>query len=132
MAYLLDTDVLSALLREPRGPVNRRIALVGANNICTSIIVASELQFGAMKQASGKLHRDIEGLLSRVPAVPFEAPADKFYAEIRSCLEYTGKPIGGNDMLIAAQALALGCTMVTGNEREFSRVPSLKVENWLR
>ncbi|MBU6298661.1 MAG: PIN domain-containing protein, partial [Alphaproteobacteria bacterium] len=64
--------------------------------------------------------------------VPFRAPADKIYAELRARLEKQGTPVGANDMLIAAHALALGATLVTDNEREFARIKSLKVENWLR
>ena len=64
--------------------------------------------------------------------LPFETPADAAYAELRTTLEQNGTPIGANDMLIAAHALALGLTLVTDNEREFSRVHGLSTENWLR
>ena len=71
-------------------------------------------------------------LLDKLSVAAFEAPADTFYGEIRTRLERAGTPIGSNDMLIAAHALSLDCTLVTANEREFRRVPGLKVENWLR
>jgi tRNA(fMet)-specific endonuclease VapC len=64
--------------------------------------------------------------------VPLEAPADAFYGELRARLERPGRVIGGNDLLIAAQALALGRVMVTDNEHEFSRAGGRRVENWLR
>lgn len=132
MSHLLDADVLSALLRNPNGPIAQRIAQVGLSAVFTSIIAASELRFGALKRGSAKLTADVEGLLIRLPVKSFEAPADYRYAEIRATLEQAGTPIGGNDMLIAAHALALDCILVTGNEREFRRIKPLKVENWLR
>jgi tRNA(fMet)-specific endonuclease VapC len=64
--------------------------------------------------------------------VPFAAPADAVYGEIRVRLEQAGTMLGGNDLLIAAHALALGDTIVTDNQGEFGRVEGLKVENWLR
>jgi tRNA(fMet)-specific endonuclease VapC len=64
--------------------------------------------------------------------VPFEAHADSIYETVRTTLERAGQAIGGNDLLIAAQAIALGCTIVTDNQREFERVTELRVENWLR
>jgi tRNA(fMet)-specific endonuclease VapC len=132
MLYLLDTNILSDLLRHPKGRVAARIARHGSEKIRTSIIVASELRFGVAKGGSARLAKDVEGLLARLPVVPFETPADKFYAELRASLERSGTPIGANDMLIAAHALSLGCTLVTDNVGEFSRVKGLFVENWLR
>jgi tRNA(fMet)-specific endonuclease VapC len=63
--------------------------------------------------------------------IPLEPPADVRYGEVRAALEAAGTPIGGNDLLIAAQALALDLVLVTNNEREFARVGGLKLENWL-
>jgi tRNA(fMet)-specific endonuclease VapC len=64
--------------------------------------------------------------------LPLESPADAIYGRIRTRLEQSGRPIGGNDLLIASHALALGCTLVTDNEREFMRVEGLEWQNWLR
>jgi tRNA(fMet)-specific endonuclease VapC len=99
---------------------------------CTSIIVAAELRFGALKRGSRALAARIESLLERIEVAPLLPPADSVYADLRASLEKNGKPIGANDMFIAAHALALGCTLVTDNVREFSRVKGLAVENWLR
>ena len=129
-AYLLDTNVLSDLVRRPHGVITRRISLEGEDNVCTSIIVASELRFGARKRGSEQLTRQLDLVLSAIQVMPFEAPADRLYGKIRVDLEKRGTPIGPNDMFIAAQALALDCTLVTGNVREFSRVPGLKVDDW--
>ena len=129
-SYLLDTNVLSDLVRHPHGVIAKRISLEGENSICTSIIVASELRFGAIKRGSEQLIRQLELVLSAMEVLPFESPADRLYGKLRVYLEKKGTPIGPNDILIAAQALALDCTIVTGNVREFSRVPGLKVDNW--
>jgi tRNA(fMet)-specific endonuclease VapC len=108
------------------------IAQVGQDEICTSIIVAAELRFGAAKKGSERLTRQLERILSAVDIQPFDAPADAAYADLRARLEAAGAPIGGNDMLIAAHALATECILVSDNEREFRRITDLKIENWLR
>jgi len=130
--FLLDTNILSDLVRNPRGRIAARIAEVGDDAICTSIIVAAELRFGAAKKGSKRLTIQLERILSAIDVQPFDAPADAAYARLRAQLEAAGSPIGGNDMLIAAQALANDCTVVTDNEREFVRVSDLQVANWLR
>ncbi len=130
--YLLDTNILSDLLRRPRGNVAGRIAQVGEQQICTSVIVAAELRYGVVKKRAARLQTQLESVLSRLPVLPFQQPADFAYGQLRADLERTGRPIGANDLLIAAHALALGCTLVTDNGREFSRIATLKVENWLR
>jgi tRNA(fMet)-specific endonuclease VapC len=130
--YLLDTNILSDLVRNPQGRIAERIARAGEAAICTSIIVAAELRFGAAKRGSERLTRQLEQILSALDIQPFDAPADAAYAELRTRLEAAGRPIGGNDMLIAAHALATGRTLVTDNEREFARVIGLQIENWLR
>jgi tRNA(fMet)-specific endonuclease VapC len=132
MRYLLDTNMVSDLVRTPQGRVAQRIAEVGEAEVCTSIIVAAELRYGATKRGSERLTRQLQAVLGALEVLPFEAPADQTYGSIRARLEQAGQPIGGNDLLIAAQALTLGCTLVTDNEREFGRIPSLSVENWLR
>lgn len=73
----------------------------------------------------------MEAILAALPVLPLELPADAGYAQIRCALEQAGQPMGPNDLLIAAHALALQCTLVTANEREFARVPGLAVVNWL-
>jgi tRNA(fMet)-specific endonuclease VapC len=93
--------------------------------------VAGELRFGAYKRGSDRLTAQVEAILSAIEILPLEEPADQHYGKLRALLESRGEMIGPNDMLIAAHALALDCTVVTANRREFSRVPGLKVENWL-
>ena len=129
-AYLLDTHVLSDLVRRPQGAVAKRIAVVGEETICTSVIVAAELRYGAAKRGSGRLTRQLNAILSRIAILGFDLPMDASYAAIRVHLERSGTPIGGNDLLIAAQASCLNLTVVTANVREFSRAPGLAIETW--
>jgi tRNA(fMet)-specific endonuclease VapC len=132
MRYLLDTNTVSDLIRNPQGRVATYIKKVGEERVCTSIIVAAELRYGATKKGSARLANQLEAVLGVLEVVPFEAPADATYGLIRTRLEQTGRPIGGNDLLLAAQAITLGYTLVTGNEKEFARVDGLNRENWLR
>lgn len=132
MRYLLDTNIVSDLVRRPQGRAAEHIRRVGEAQVCTSIIVAAELRYGATKRRSARLARQLEAVLEVLEVVPFTAPADRVYAQIRTRLEQIGTPIGGNDLLIAAQAVALGCTIVTDNEGEFARIDGLPRENWLR
>jgi tRNA(fMet)-specific endonuclease VapC len=129
--YLLDTNIISDLIRNPNGPAAHRIAELGAKAICTSIVVAAELRYGCAKKGSPKLRARVEGVLETIPVLALDMPADSDYGTLRAELEATGQPIGANDLLIAAHAKALGLTLVTDNTREFGRIRGLKVENWL-
>lgn len=129
--YLLDTNILSAIIRQPAGAVVSRLAQVGEASICTSIIVACELRFGGEKKQSPLLVQKINDLLQRLEVLTLDPPVDVHYAQIRQYLETQGTPIGPNDLLIAAQTRALDMILVTDNTQEFSRVPGLKVENWI-
>lgn len=129
--YMLDTNIISDLIRNPQGKAARRIAKVGDNSVCTSIIVAAELRYGCAKSGSMRLRKAVENLLGEIDVLPFETPADGDYGTIRASLEAAGTPIGSNDLLIAAHARATGATVVTANAAEFRRVQGLKVENWL-
>ncbi|CAA6817013.1 MAG: VapC toxin protein [uncultured Thiotrichaceae bacterium] len=131
VGYLLDTNILSTLVKDPQGHAALRVREVGADKIYTSIIVASEMQFGIRKKASAQLTRRVERLLESIQILNYDSPADVHYGEIRHFLQKTGKIIGPNDLLIAAHALSENLIMVTDNVSEFSRVPTLKVENWL-
>jgi tRNA(fMet)-specific endonuclease VapC len=132
MRYLLDTNIVSDLVRNPQGRIAQHIGKIGEAQVCTSIIVAAELRYGAAKKQSPRLTAQLEAVLSALEILPWQEPADMTYGTLRSRLEKAGRPIGGNDMLIAAQALTLGHTLVTDNEREFARVKGLRRENWLR
>lgn len=129
--YLLDTNIVSDMVRHPQGRVVRRIAAAGAEHIVISIVVACELRFGAMKSQAPRLAQHLDQILGHIRILPLESPVEEHYADIRCALERAGTPIGPNDLLIAAHARALGMTLITGNVGEFGRVPGLVVENWL-
>ncbi len=129
--YLLDTNILSDLMRHPQGRVTANLERVGENAVCTSIVVVAELKFGVAKSGSKALRTNLDAILSALEVLPLKAPADQRYAEIRTRLESVGKTIGPNDLLIAAHCLAEDLVAVTANTDEFGRVPGLRVENWL-
>ena len=130
--YLLDTNVLSHLVRQPQGPVAEHIAEVGEDNVVTSVIVACELRYGAAKRGSRRLARQVEAILGAITIRSLESDVERIYASIRVSLERRGMPISAHDMLIAAHARAIDATCVTDNVAEFKRVPALRIENWLR
>ena len=121
--YLLDTNILSHLIRNPSGPVFEYLESILTSTACTSIIVSAKIQYGLRKSGSEKLRNQADKVL--------EKTVDNHYGEIRTFLKRTGTPIGGNDLFIAAHALALDLILVTANVREFSCVPKLRLENWL-
>ena len=121
--YLLDTNILSDLVRQPQGRVAERIADVGEANVLTSVIVACELRYGAAKRGSRKLTRQIEAILGALTIRPLESDVERIYASIRVTLERKGTPIGAHDLLIAAHARAIEAVCVTDNVAEFSQCP---------
>lgn len=130
--YLLDTNIISALMRNPSGPVGKRIDIEPDDAIVTSLVVAGELRFGAARVGNDAFSARIAQMLLLFPVLALDAPVDETYGHIRACLEQAGEPIGRNDLWIAAHALSLGLTLVTDNADEFERVKGLKIENWLR
>ncbi len=132
MRYLLDTNIVSDLVRNPQGLAAQRVAFVGDLNVCTSIVVAAELWYGAIKKDAPRLTEQLEAVLGVMEVLPLTLPMDREYGRLRARLERDGQPIGGNDLLIAAQGVVLGLTLVTDNQREFARIAELPCENWLR
>ena len=127
--YMLDTDTVSYALRGTPGIIEKLKAHRRAD-LCLSSITVAELRFGANKRNSKKIHRAIDAFLTGVDVLPFEiAAADRFGA-IAADLFESGEPIGQMDTLIAAHALALGAILVTNNQKHFSKVRALKLENW--
>ncbi len=131
LTFLLDTNIISDLVRNPRGPVFEQIKKFGEKTICTSIVVAAELRYGIRKKASDRLSRRVEAILSHIDILPLKPPADEYYSKLRYFLEKADTPIGPNDMIIAAHAMALDLILISANMREFSRIPDLKTDNWL-
>ncbi len=132
MRFMLDTNIVSDMVRHPQGRVAKRIAEVGETLVCTSIIVAAELRCGAARKGLPRLAGQLESVLRAIAVLPLEAPVDVVYGALRARLDEVGQPIGANDLFLAAHALVLRCTLVTDNERDFSRIRALPVENWLR
>lgn len=129
--YLLDTNIVSDLIKNPRGKAAQHVAKVGDKAVFTSSIVAAELRYGCAKKGSGRLSASVEAVLGELEKAPFDDQAASVYGDLRAALEAEGQPLGGNDMLIAAQALALQATLVTNNIVEFARIDQLSVEDWL-
>ena len=131
-SYLLDTNVISDLIRHPQGVIAGRIATAGEDAMCTSIVVAAELRFGAQKSGSARIAERVGLILSAMNVLALEPPVDQHYGDIRQELTARSELIGPNDLFIAAHARALDLILVTVNVREFLRVSGLKVENWRR
>jgi tRNA(fMet)-specific endonuclease VapC len=131
MRYMLDTNIVSAIVRDPRGKVLERLLDVGEENAFISVITHGEIWYGVRKNGSDELSRKVSAVTRRLYVAPLQMPSDQRYAEVRLALRQ-GQNIGPNDLWIAAHALALDAVLVTNNESEFSRVPGLKIENWLR
>ncbi|MGH8211146.1 MAG: type II toxin-antitoxin system VapC family toxin [Steroidobacteraceae bacterium] len=129
--YLLDTNILTDLIKHPDGRVREHIAAVGEEHICTSIIVACELRFGARKKNAPTLTQRIEQLLHALEVLPLDADVDRAYAEVRTALEKKGRSIGANDLLIGAHALHEDCVLVTHNGSEFAHIVGLTLADWL-
>lgn len=130
--FLLDTNILIAAMKGL--PVLRaRLEAMPLTALRLSTIVLGELEFGVEKSAFAERNRArLTALVHRLPVLGVDAAASQHYGRIRALLERQGTPIGGNDTWIAAQALAADAVLVTDNEREFSRLPGLTIENWLR
>ena len=131
LRYLLDTNIVSAVVKQPDCEPARRLAAMPKDTFAISIVVAAELRYGAILKASPKLSRQVEAVLEGIDIFPMEEPVNWHYGRIRAELARLGQPIGQNDLFIAAHACALGLVLVTDNVREFARVPELAVENWL-
>ena len=129
--YLLDTNIVSAVVRYPGGTLAKRLSAMPRSEFGISIIVACELRYGVARKGSARLSSQLEAVLEGVDILPLEEHADRHYGEIRTELERIGRPIGHNDLLIAAHARAPEATLVTHNTDEFARVPGLAIENWL-
>jgi tRNA(fMet)-specific endonuclease VapC len=128
---MLDTNIVSHIMRFPEQAPALRLPGFETGEVVISSVVLAELRFGAVRIRSERLHRQIDFVLQFLVTMPFDDAAAESYAEIRTELERRGRPIGPNDIFIAAHALSLGLPLVTANLAEFSRVPNLVVENWL-
>ena len=129
--FMLDTDMCIYLINERDEALQDKLDM-HASGVCISSITCAELCFGVAHSARVERNaRELEAFCLDLDILPFDADAGHHYGEIRHALVRRGRPIGANDLLIAAHARSTGATLVTNNEREFGRVPELKVENWL-
>lgn len=132
--YLLDTNIISALMKDRTGSitsnVRRRAQRLPEFRLVTSSVVQYELLYGLARHHSPRLQAAYEIQINNLPVLPLDAAVGPHYARLRTYLEKAGTPIGANDTLIAAHALALGATLITA-DAEFGRVPDLALENWL-
>lgn len=133
MKYLLDTNVCVDYLGGRHAPVAARIQRSSPDDLRLSSVVVAELRYGADRSAHPRAnHARLDTLVGEIESLDFDLRAAATYGRVRAGLEAAGRPIGPNDMLIAAHALSRGLVLVTDNVREFRRVTGLKVENWRR
>lgn len=127
---LLDTNICIYIINKKPPSVLERFKSYSAGEIGVSSVVASELAFGVEKTGSERNKQALNLFLAPMTIAPFDAACVWVYASLRAQLERLGQPIGSLDTMIAAQALALDLVLVTNNQKEFSRVPGLKLKNW--
>ncbi len=132
MMFMLDTDICIYTMKRKPVKVLRRLELLEPGMVLMSAITFAELMNGAKKSiyVDDNIRR-LEALSEIIDVIPFDKNAAVAYGNIRSDLEKRGKIIGGNDLLIAAHAISRDLTLVTNNTKEFRRVSSLKMENWV-
>ena len=131
MTYLLDTTIISALMKFPSGIAAQHLRTLNAEDICTSIVAVAEIRYGIGKSGSRRLARQYAQIEAVLKVEPFSQPAEIHYARIRNETERIGLTVSQNDLLIAAHAEAMEAILVT-DDRIFLEVPGLKIENWLR
>ncbi|EKD70224.1 MAG: hypothetical protein ACD_46C00598G0005 [uncultured bacterium] len=132
LRYLLDTNICIYIAKQKPISVLKRFEKIEIGEVAISTITYGELLYGAEKsQHPKKAKQALMELSSLIPSLPLTINVGEQYAKIRCILEKKGKPIGNNDLWIASHALALKVILVTNNLKEFSRVPHLKVENWI-
>jgi len=130
--YLLDTNICIYIAKQKPESVLKRFASLTIGEVAMSTVTYGELLYGAEKSHYPKKAKDLlQELIHLIPPLPMATDAGKFYAHIRSQLEKSGKIIGNNDIWIAAHALSMNLIVVTNNTKEFSRVPKLRLENWI-
>ncbi len=132
LRYLLDTNICIYIARNRPDAVLKRFQKLGVGEVAMSVITHGELCFGACKSRRlEEAQKALREMATMIPILPLTSQVGERYGEIRSELEKSGRPIGNNDIWIAAHALALGVVLVTNNARAFARIPDLEVENWV-
>jgi tRNA(fMet)-specific endonuclease VapC len=133
MRFMLDTDTCINLIRQRNEKILTRVKRRRPEDLCISAVSLSELEYGAAKSANPAKNRlALMEFMTPISVMPYDDRVAESYGRVRAELEGMGTPIGPLDTMIAAHALSLGLTVVTGNEREFRRVSGLKVQNWAK
>jgi len=132
--YLLDTNIISALMKDRTGAITANVRVWAQRlpdcKLVTSVVVQYELLFGLARHGTSRLQTAYDIQMNKLPVLPLDPAVGPHYARLRAHLEKAGTPIGANDTLIAAHALALGATLITA-DADFGRVPDLALKNWL-
>jgi len=132
MRFMLDTNICICMIKEKPPQVLSRLKDFNLGDLSVSSITLSELEYGAAKSSKPQQNRDaLDAFLAPLEIFPFNGEAAYRYGQIRAFLEKEGKLIGTMDMLIGAHAVSASMTLVTNNIKEFSRIPGLRLENWL-
>lgn len=130
--YILDTNICIYIIKQKPEKVLDRFRLLPISSLAISSITLSELEYGVMKSSKPDQNQfALSQFAAPLEILPYGDAAAQYYGDIRAFLEKQGTPIGSLDMLIAAHALSTNCTLVTNNEKDFSRVPHLRIENWI-
>ena len=131
MKFMLDTNTCIYIIKRKPQDVIKRFIQTEISQISISSISLSELSYGAAKSSKpARNHVALTQFVAPLKILPYGDEAAQYYGDLRAYLEKQGAPIGSLDMLIAAHALSIDCTLVTNNEKEFSRIPRLKIDNW--
>lgn len=130
--YLLDTNIISDVAHNPAGSVGRKLSEIDPAEIVSSVVVAAEVWYGIENNPSFRSRGRTEAFMKNVNVLAMAPEVARTYGKLRAELKRTGNELGPNDLLIAAHAMSLGATLVTDDDRAFSRVRGLKIENWLR
>jgi len=133
MRYMLDTNICIYTAKQDHPKVSARFNRLAFGEVGMSIVTYGELRFGA--QRSDRPHESLRNLgilLEVIPVIGMNSGAGEHYGLLRFELQRQGQMIGSNDLWIASHCLDLGLTLVTNNEREFERIPDLRIENWTR
>ena len=133
MEFMLDTNTCIYIIKRKPPDVIKRFIQTEISQIGISSITLSELLYGVSKSSKPEQNQiALAQFVSPLEILPYDDEAAQYYGDLRADLEKRGTPIGSLDMLIAAHALSLSCTLITNNEKEFKRIPNLKINNWVK
>jgi len=133
MRFLLDTNICIYMIKNNPPEIRKHFQNIAPGDAYISSVTVAELQYGVEKSAAKEKNAAaLEAFSLPLVITPFDLDSAVAYGKMRAALERRGTPIGGMDMLIAAQAIAHGFTLVTHNLKEFQRIPHLKCETWVR